>query len=84
EVKTVEDIDFHIQRKVKNEIIIKQISFHDQGKSYTFEERVKCLRLADFEDMISKSDMYLLEIFGDYKLRKFQKNQSERLILLFK
>jgi SAM-dependent methyltransferase len=84
EVKTVDNIDFHIHRKVENQSIVKQISFEDQGKLYTFEERVKCLRLADFEDMITKSDMYLLEIFGDYKLRKFQKNQSERLILLFK
>jgi hypothetical protein len=25
-----------------------------------------------------------LDIFGDYKLRKYYKNQSERLIMIFK
>lgn len=84
EVKSVDGIDFHIHRKVENDTIVKLISFENQGNTYNFEERVKCLRLADFEEMITQSEMYLLEIFGDYKLRKFYKNQSERLILLFK
>lgn len=84
EVKTVDGIAFHIQRKVENDTIVKQIRFEADGVNHEYEERVKCLRLKDFEEMIEKSEMYLLEIFGDYRLRKFYKNQSERLILLFK
>jgi len=34
--------------------------------------------------MMEEAGIYLLDIFGDYKLRKFYKNQSERLIMIFK
>jgi hypothetical protein len=34
--------------------------------------------------MMDEAGIYLLEVFGDYKLRKFYKLQSERLIMLFK
>jgi hypothetical protein len=30
------------------------------------------------------ADIHLLDVFGDYKLRKFYKTQSERLIMIFK
>jgi hypothetical protein len=34
--------------------------------------------------MMEEAGIFLLEIFGDYKLRKFYKTQSERLIMIFK
>jgi hypothetical protein len=34
--------------------------------------------------MMEEADIHLLDIFGDYKLRKFFKNDSERLIMIFK
>ena len=34
--------------------------------------------------LMEKADIYLLDIFGDYKLKKFFKNESERLIMIFK
>ncbi|MDP2159593.1 MAG: SAM-dependent methyltransferase, partial [Flavobacterium sp.] len=40
--------------------------------------------LPDFEKMMDEAGIYLLDVFGDYKLRKFYKSQSERLILIFK
>ena len=38
----------------------------------------------DFEKIMEEAGIYLLDIFGDYKLRKFFKTQSERLIMIFK
>lgn len=84
EVKTVDGIDFHIKRYLKDGHIYKEIDFEDQGKKYHFTEKVQALRLEDFEQMMEKAGIYLLDLFGDYKLRNFYKTQSERLIMIFK
>jgi len=84
ETKTVEGIDFHIKRYEKDNHIYKEISFSDQGKEFHFTEKVQALRLSDFEKMMDEAGIYLLDVFGDYKLRKFYKSQSERLIMIFK
>ena len=84
EVKTVEGIDFHIKRYIKDGHIFKEIDFEDKGEKYHFTEKVRALTLEDFEAMMAEADINLLDIFGDYKLKKFFKNESERLILIFK
>ena len=84
EVKTVDGIDFYIKRYYKDGHIFKEISFEDDGQQFHFTERVQALRLADFEQIMEDAGIFLLDIFGDYKLRKFYKNQSERLIMIFK
>ncbi|MFK7050495.1 MULTISPECIES: bifunctional 2-polyprenyl-6-hydroxyphenol methylase/3-demethylubiquinol 3-O-methyltransferase UbiG [Flavobacterium] len=84
ETKTVDEIDFHIKRHVKEGYIFKEIDFEDKGIKYHFTEKVRALTLQDFESMMEEAGIYLLEIFGDYKLRKFYKNESERLIMIFK
>ncbi|MBP6040266.1 MAG: class I SAM-dependent methyltransferase [Flavobacterium sp.] len=84
ETKTVEGIDFHIQRYVKDGHIYKEIKFEDQGESYHFTEKVQALTLQDFQTMMEEAGIYLLDIFGDYKLKKFHKTESERLIMIFK
>lgn len=84
DVKTVQGIEFHQKRSLQDGYIIKDISFTDKGQDYQFQERVKALTLADFEQLFEDAGLYLLDIFGDYKLRKFDANNSERLILIFK
>ncbi len=84
EVKKVENIDFHIKRYVKDNHIFKEIDFEDNGEQFHFTEKVQALRLTDFEKMMEEADIYLLDIFGNYKLQPFYKNQSERLIMIFK
>lgn len=84
EVKTVEGIDFHIKRYHSDGHIYKEIDFVDKEESYHFVEKVKALTLADFEVLMEQAGIYLLEVFGDYKLKKFHKIESERLILFFK
>jgi SAM-dependent methyltransferase len=84
ETKEIDGITFHIKRSVDDKKIVKEIRFEDKGESFFFTEKVSAFTLADFEEMMEEAGIYLLEIFGDYKLRKFYKSQSERLILLFK
>ena len=84
EIKTMEGIDFQIKRYLKDNHIYKEIDFEDQGQKFHFTEKVKALTLKDFEDLMEEAGIYLLDIFGDYKLKKFHKTESERLIMIFK
>ncbi len=84
ETKTVEEINFHIKRYLKDGHIYKEIDFEDQGQKFHFTEKVKALTLKDFEEMMEEAGIFLLDIFGDYKLKKFHKTESERLIMIFK
>lgn len=84
EIKTMEGIDFHIKRYLKDNHIYKEIDFEDQGQKFHFTEKIKALTLKDFEDLMEEAGIYLLDIFGDYKLKKFHKTESERLIMIFK
>lgn len=84
EIKTVDGIEFNIKRYVKDNHIFKEITFEDNGEQYHFTEKVQALRLENFEQMMEEAGIYLLDVFGNYKLQKFFKNQSERLIMIFK
>jgi SAM-dependent methyltransferase len=84
ETKMVDDINFHIKRYLKDGHIYKEIDFEDKGQSFHFTEKVKALTLQDFEALMEEAGIYLLDIFGDYKLKKFHKTESERLIMIFK
>ena len=84
ETKTVDGIDFYIKRYLKDGHIYKEIDFEDKGQKFHFTEKVKALTLKDFEELMEEAGIFLLDVFGDYKLKKFHKTDSERLIMIFK
>lgn len=84
ETKTVDGIDFHIKRYLKDNHIFKEIDFTHKGENFHFVEKVKALTLDDFQTMMNQAGIYLLDTFGDYRLRKFTEKESERLIMVFK
>ena len=84
ETKIVDSISFLIKRYAKDGYIFKEISFQDNKNQYNFTERVRALTLQNFEDLMAEAEIDLLDIFGDYKLGKFNKKTSERLIMIFK
>ncbi len=84
ETKTVDAIDFNLKRYLKDGFIIKEIDFEDKGQSFHYEEKVRALTLDNFTKMMEEAGIYLLDTFGDYKLKKYHKNTSERLIMIFK
>ena len=84
EIKTVDSIDFHLKRYVEDGYIVKDITFTADAKLYNFQERVRGFTLADFELLFEQAGVYLLEVFGDYKLHKFNAKTSERLVMIFK
>ncbi len=84
ENKTVEEINFKIKRYHQNGYIFKEINFEDKGKIYHFTEKVRAFTLQDFQELMDKAGIFLLDTFGDYKLKKYHKIDSERLIMIFK
>ncbi len=84
EVKTVNNITFNISRFIADGFIIKKICFNDKGKDYLFFEKVKAITLANFENYFKSANLKTLATFGNYKLAPFNKNTSDRLILIAK
>ncbi|WP_179346562.1 class I SAM-dependent methyltransferase [Winogradskyella ursingii] len=84
DVKIVDGISFYQKRSVQDGYIIKDINFKINDETYQFQERVKAFTLADFEALFEKAGVHLLDVFGDYKLKKYHPQNSERLILIFK
>ncbi|OEJ98468.1 methyltransferase [Flavivirga aquatica] len=84
EVKTVDGIDFYLKRYVEDGYIIKDIIFTADNVDYKFQERVRAFTLKDFELFFEQANVYLLDVFGDYKLRKYNSKTSERLVMIFK
>lgn len=82
EIKTVEGIDFHIQKRYDGQHIYKQISFTDKGEHFSFTERVQGLGLDDFRNLLSEADFEIEDIFGDMHLHPFNIHESDRLIII--
>ena len=82
ETKHSEGIEFKIERNLENGFIVKQICFSDKGKNYCYHERVKALVLADFEKYFAANKLKIVHLFGNYNLQEFDKNTSDRLIII--
>lgn len=83
DIKHIDGIDFKQQRYKKEGYIVKDIQFTHEDQAYQFQERVKAFTLEDFTDMFEKAGIQLLDVFGDYKLKKYHPQTSERLIMIF-
>ncbi|WP_367865905.1 class I SAM-dependent methyltransferase [Pedobacter sp. WC2423] len=84
ETKTLEGIEFDLRKFVAEGKIIKHINFEHKSKHYAFEERVQAFSLADFERMLEKSGLKIINTFGSYSLEEFDAAKSDRLILVCK
>lgn len=80
--KTVDGIEFHINKKIENGFIHKDITFSDKGKSYTYKEEVKVLVLSDFEGYMNNAGLKIIETCGNYSLEPFNREKSNRLIII--
>lgn len=77
-------LNFEITRRHENGQIIKTIDFTDKEKDFHYEEKVQTIMLEDFKNLIEASGLQLLHTFGDYQLNPFDKETSNRLILIGK
>ncbi len=84
EIKIVDEIKFHIKRYHSDGYIFKEIDFEANNEKFHFTEKVRAFTLQDFQTLMEEAGIDLLDTFGDYKLKKFHKLDSERLIMIFK
>lgn len=81
ELKTIEGINFNIQKHIQDNRVHKKITFEVDGKPYSYTEKVKLLKLADFENYFNKAGLQITNVFGDYDLSNYNSN-SNRLIII--
>lgn len=81
---TQENIDFKINRVYTNGRFIKNIAFEDNGQKFHFQESVRAFEYEDFKSLLEKAGMKITSVYGDYQLNSYEKNSSNRLILIFK
>jgi len=84
EIQKRGDINFDIKRYVSDNFINKDISFHANSTDYFFTEHVKCLDSNKFNEYLNDVGLKLVASFGDYDLNPFNKETSDRLILVIK
>ncbi|CAM1366369.1 Methyltransferase [Tenacibaculum soleae] len=84
EIKTIDGIEFHIKREIKNGFILKHISFIANDQQHSYTEQVKFLTLDKMQAYFKKAGLDIKHVFGDYSLSTFDKNTSDRLILIAK
>ena len=84
EKKHIKDLLFNISRTIEKNVIIKNIEVFSQKKKFNFQERVHALTLSDFEILLNKENLRIVDLFGDYHLNEFNAATSDRLILIAK
>ena len=84
EIKIIEDVKFKISRKIIDNHIIKKIKIEDKENIFSHQEKVHCLTLFSFTEMLEKANMKIINLFGDYDLNNFDEQKSDRLIILAK
>lgn len=82
ESKEIDGIKFLIERKYDENHIIKKIIIKDQDSDLNFQEKVRALTLYDFDVMLKKANMKIVDLFGDYSLNEFNAIDSDRLIIV--
>jgi SAM-dependent methyltransferase len=82
ESKTLNGIQFHIEKRIEKGFIHKKISILDKDKSFEYSEKVQAITLSEFEQMLSKQGFEIINTFGSYVLAPFKAGSSERLILV--
>jgi len=83
EVKSINDLEFHIKKGIIDNYVVKTIEVIDQGKSRRFMEKVHLFNNDVLIELAEKSGLKLYKQFGSYQLEPFVEEKSDRLILIF-
>lgn len=85
-IKQVNDLSFHITKWQNEDHFFKQIQVKDGSNNlkHLFTERVAKFSLGDFTEMLAYHKMQVQQVFGDYKLGRYDVNKSPRMIIIAK
>lgn len=76
-------MDFHIERRIEDDFIIKDIFFTDQGEDFHYFEKVKLHTMQEIERLAQRYGLHVRAKFGDYELNDFHPETSPRTIMVF-
>lgn len=79
---TKNGIKFLIKKHITNGFLIKDIIFEANNKQHHFVEKIQYLDFEKFNILVKKSNLKIKNIFGDYNLSPFNKEKSDRFILI--
>jgi len=79
---TIEGINFHIEKHIEHNRIIKSIKFEAENRQYDFTEKVSLFGLNDFERFFEQSGFSITDYYGNYNLEVFNADTSDRLIFI--
>ena len=83
EEKTIDNVHFTITREyTEDEYLIKNIQVRDHGQVYHFMEKVKAIRRVEFLEYFERTNLSVVDVYGDYELTPYQMDESLRLIFL--
>lgn len=82
EVKVIGGISFTIRKFIREDTIIKEISFEAESKNFRFEEQVKALTDLDFFRHFNQAGLQMVQMFGNYDLDEYNSLTSERMIFV--
>ena len=84
EEKLIDGIHFNIERRYDGTHIYKDIRFNDKGDDFHFTERVQALKRDDFDSLLTSNGFEILTTFGNFDLKPFDIEVSDRLIIIAK
>ncbi|MFY0651261.1 MAG: class I SAM-dependent methyltransferase [Cyclobacteriaceae bacterium] len=83
EERVIDNIHFKITREfTEDEYLVKHIDIVDHGQQYHFYEKVKAIRRVEFLEYFERTNLKVVDVFGDYELSPYQMDKSLRLIFL--
>lgn len=82
ENKTINNIQFDIERKADKNHVYKYIDVTDGEVKARYMERVQLLKIEDFETLLKQIGYRITNSFGDFDLNPFDSEKSDRLILI--
>lgn len=82
EFKGRDGITFDIKKEINRGHIIKTIAVNDKGSQHRYQEKVRLLFPEDFEAYFQENDLKVVQVFGGYDLKPFEKFSSQRMIFV--
>jgi ubiquinone/menaquinone biosynthesis C-methylase UbiE len=84
EKKTIEGVEFHIQKDFDGKYIRKSIDIRNKSEIRHFEEKVRAYSFQALCDMMEKADFEILKSYGNFQLHHFNEKTADRVILICK
>lgn len=81
EVKSIDGLEFRINKYQEGSSVIKDIRFEHQGKPVYFQEKVRLFTLDDFRRLFDLAGLQITNTYGNYQLNPFRETESPRLIM---